>query len=782
MTTLQGSLPQVQDEGVLGENPFADPARREAAEARPARTAPDLVIESPFGEEAALPEEDQFRTALSQTLHELQDESFDEALTELLWETEAVLEERFHGETVGVSTEMRQLAEAHLAPVGQAVDEYLDRFQAGLTDLDLEGLDDEALDELLDSFDPDLEGYTPAAEQFLGKVAKKAKKAARGAAKKAKKAARKAAGAAARAALAKLKRWARPLLERVLDMAINKLPVPLQAPARTLATSLLKREAPGATLEEESGFAPAMPTDPELLAASFDEVVAQEITAELFGNGQPAGLAEAGPGQAEAGAQLEQLVAARRELLTRIRQAGDEDDLGPAIEQFAPALLAALRLGIKLVGRKRVVGYLAGYVSRLIRRWVGPKMSGPLSTAIVDTGLRLMSLEQPEFGEELDEAGAMALAGTIEDTVRGVAELEEFVLEDENLMQLAVAEAFERAVAANFPPTLVRAGVQPAPRLGGFFVTRRAGTAHPYRRYSQAPEVDLSAPVAGAVRTFGGVPLAAELHARGVPLPQRYRVHVYEAVAGSSLRHLARSEHGAAEPGAGLAVVRGLHPLTPEAAGMLLQEPALGVAVPGRYLRSRSRIAAGQRFYSLEPLDSTVRLREEAAGSARPSSRRVTVEPGRGAVTARIYLSEEEAQQVAAAIRQGRGVPALLRTVVGTLRPEAQPELELEEEASGTSVPVAPALLAPLRRRVNGWMATALSGWAAQGAQEFARAAADPEDGVTVTVTLQGVPGLKLVQDARKGRLSPTALGGLLGQSSRARPTSTVSVQPGRAG
>ena len=43
------------------------------------------------------------------------------------------------------------------------------------------------------------------------------------------------------------------------------------------------------------------------------------------------------------------------------------------------------------------------------------------------------------------------------------------------------------------------------------------------------------------------------------------------------------------------------HPLTPTAAGLLLREPALGVAVPPRFMRSRHRIAAGQRFFHLEP-------------------------------------------------------------------------------------------------------------------------------------------------------------------------------------
>ena len=106
-----------------------------------------------------------------------------------------------------------------------------------------------------------------------------------------------------------------------------------------------------------------------------------------------------------------------------------------------PALIGALRLGIKLIGRPKIVGFLAKYLAKLIQRWVGPKLSQPLSNAIVDTGLRLISLESPDILGELDEAGAAqtALVGVIEDTVRRLAEAESFVLEDEALMELATS-------------------------------------------------------------------------------------------------------------------------------------------------------------------------------------------------------------------------------------------------------------------------------------------------------------------------------------------------------
>jgi hypothetical protein len=65
--------------------------------------------------------------------------------------------------------------------------------------------------------------------------------------------------------------------------------------------------------------------------------------------------------------------------------------------------------------------------------------------------------------------------------------------------------------------------------------------------------------------------------------------------------------------------------------------------------------------------------------------------------------------------------------------------------------------------------------------EEFVRAAAHPADGVTVLVTLQGVPGLDAVGGVLSGRVGLGALRQAVAASvSRAAPTATVSVAPGR--
>jgi len=109
------------------------------------------------------------------------------------------------------------------------------------------------------------------------------------------------------------------------------------------------------------------------------------------------------------------------------------EDPTPHVENFVPAILPAVKLGIKLAGRKKVVNFLAKLVANLIRRFIGPQYAPPLSQAIVDAGLRLINLETlPE--DEARTAGE-AVAATVEETVRRVADLPEYVLDNEALLE-----------------------------------------------------------------------------------------------------------------------------------------------------------------------------------------------------------------------------------------------------------------------------------------------------------------------------------------------------------
>lgn len=787
-------------------------AAAEAASPWSASPTPFSEAESPLSEQEAL---------LENAFEALRDEAFDESLSELLAETEDAIGQRFSDESPGSSGERERIAAAHLAPTQYAAEQYLERLDEALAGQDLEALSDEQLDELMDRVEPELSEVSPAGEEFIGSLIRKARSAV-GFVKNAVKKVGAAAGGLLTAGLKGLLKLVRPLLKRVLSFAIGRLPAPLQAPARLLSTklfgeaeSLAEAEAFEAESEGEAfAISPAVSHDTEALAESFDAALAEALVGGDAGEQSETAFAPEGESASETEAaqgstELEALAEARGRLIDSLAGAQSTDEVAPAVEQFIPALLGALRVGIHLVGRPRVVGFLAKYLGRLIGKWVGPQLSGPLSNAIVDTGLRLISLEQQEPELESEAVPAM-LAGTIEDTVRQLAETSEYELEDESLMKAATARAFDRAVGANFPPTLLRPNVQRGAQLGGRFVTRKARSLRPYRRYSRSPEVEVTAAIADGIETFGGVTLGASLRALGLTLPVKARVHVYQATVGTSLRRIAAIER--TRGGVRLSSSQ-LHPLTPKAAGMLLKDPAMGVAVPAEFLRSRARVAAGQRFYWIEPLDQTPLPTRStvgaiggfgasgAAGGAlrgagAPSQGWVVVDTRASQIRVGMFFAESETQGIAAAIREGRAeavlLPALTRSYdalarrfahrTGRLRIRA----ELEQSEVAARVPrvldrIPPAVVSGLSVALRRWLLPSFARWARESSAEFARASADPRNGVTVTATVRSAPGLDLLRQAAAGELSAASLTAIAtGRAFRGTPTVTITAKPGR--
>src|ERR1700712_2234282 len=121
--------------------------------------------ESPLSEQEAL---------LENAFEALRDEAFDESLSELLAETEDAIGQRFSDESPGSSGERERIAAAHLAPTQYAAGQYLERLDEGLAGQDLEALSDEQLDELMDRVEPELSEVSPAGEEFIGGLIRKA--------------------------------------------------------------------------------------------------------------------------------------------------------------------------------------------------------------------------------------------------------------------------------------------------------------------------------------------------------------------------------------------------------------------------------------------------------------------------------------------------------------------------------------------------------------------------------------------------------------------------------
>ena len=84
---------------------------------------------------------------------------------------------------------------------------------------------------------------------------------------------------------------------------------------------------------------------------------------------------------------------ARERFAQELEELKEGESPAPYVENFLPAMLPALRIAIRLIGRPKIVGFLAGILGKLISKLVGPQQAPALSRAIVDAGLKLISLE-----------------------------------------------------------------------------------------------------------------------------------------------------------------------------------------------------------------------------------------------------------------------------------------------------------------------------------------------------------------------------------------------------
>jgi hypothetical protein len=348
---------------------------------------------------------------------------------------------------------------------------------------------------------------------------------------------------------------------------------------------------------------------------------------------------------------------ARARFVREITEAGSAEEAEVVVERFLPAVLMAVRQGIRLIGRPKVVNTFGGLISKFIAPLTGPANAPALGKILADVGLRTL-LQAEVDPESAREAAGQAIAATVEETLRRVAQLPDELVEQPEALAAYAQEAFESAAAANFPATLVRPELRETEKPGAWILLPRRGRAV-CRKFSNVFDVAVSPQVASILRGYGSSTVAGLFRDRlrlALNAPVQARVHLYEAVPGTTLAGIARMEDahglGSAETG----VWSQIQPLTPEAAALLVGSPRLGRELPDDAEPAVPRL--GQRFYYLEV----------AGGPPRPlgkeSSVRVAVDLRQGEIRLGLYLSEVVAQKVAAALRTKVAAP----TVVAELR------------------------------------------------------------------------------------------------------------------
>jgi hypothetical protein len=376
------------------------------------------------------------------------------------------------------------------------------------------------------------------------------------------------------------------------------------------------------------------------------------------------------------------------------------------------------------------------------------------------------------------QLAARAVAATLEDTVRRVANFgfEHFSSLDEStdqrqLLEAVATEAFFEAAMNHVPAHLLDAR-RLAERELYFETTGEVGiwAYRPkprYKKYTRIFDVTLNPQNVANVGSFGTTTLRAFLAARGVQLPVKAKVHLYEAIPGTTLSRIAALERRVPGLGSGGEAARSqIHPLTTEAAGAILGQRALGRDVDPRFRESRQRITVGQRFYFLE-------LPHAGAGPQkhrRPSEVNLTIDLRASQIRLYAFLSEADAQRIVAASPSASAATAvqllfgLASGAVQSLRtgglskhvrllreaPEAEDYWQAIAGAAGKKMQ--DWIIGQLIDALLNMLKAALMSYFNARLAEFAKAVRNAADGVTLVFTYNH-PGLRILQVLLNGKL-----------------------------
>ena len=453
-----------------------------------------------------------------------------------------------------------------------------------------------------------------------------------------------------------------------------------------------------------------------------------------------------------------------------------------------PVILGVLKIGIRLIGRKRVVNFLGNLIGKLIAPLAGKDLAPALGKIIADVGLKVL-IHAEVSPQQASEVAAHAVAQTVEDTVRSVAGLPEHVLADEAMLETRTLEAFERAAAANFPPALVRPALREAEVDGTWIALPLRGRRY-YKKFSRAFDVVITPQLASNVRTFGGSTLAAFLRDRhhltgGEPV--RARVHLFEPLEGGRLHDILSHERLRGAGITGEQAWKLLHPLTTEAAAALLQHPGLGR--PASHVLDPLRPLVGQRLYYLE-IESGPPVR---AGHA--SHLHATLDFVRDEIAVCLYLSEVIAQDIAVQLRRHARPAAIVKrlrevyasetSLLASVENYRLLRVVLDDHDPRPAATLADAARHALRRDlgrqlsaiVPDWLWSCLVRYFDGPAHDFVQASERPAEGVKIVVVFHHPPGLAAVRAVLRGG-QPSALHDW---PPRQVPAGTVRIAPGDA-
>lgn len=746
-------------------------------------------------------------------LSELNNSEFEETIYELVNEVEDTWRSKVSNEVAMGSNYIpfaTQQAREYFAPIVKESETMIEQVAEHFSGNDLANYSEAEIESYFSDLEFNHSHYTPAQEQFLGKIFNKVKSVV----KKGVDLAKKGISAVGKIlpigpVLKKIKGLVRPLLDKVLKFAIGKLPKNLQPHAQTLAKKFLNLEIAG-----EAVATTHVDTELESIQTELDSHIAEllfshgETEAEnvimnyeqSFEQVERANIYEGGH------VNTQPIELARQEFIEELKLLQPGESPTPAIERFLPAAIMALqpviKIAITLIGRQKVINFLAGLLAKLVAKYVPSNVAQPLAASIIDVGMSAIGFETYERGKT--DLAYEAIATTIEETIQNMNNLDEAVLNNQEDLTMHLLEAFENAAANNFPPQYIREELRPTKQKALWVNMPRNMPVPMYKKFTHIYDVSIDPRTALAVTTFRNLPLSNFLRDKyGLDLSKsiKARVHLYEANKGTRLNLISKFEK---LPGLNVKQAKSwvqLLPLTKQAASLLLKEPALGTDTDQETLATRFKIKPGQRFYYLEIEGARLRIppvdrsRHKHTENGKPGSgtesRSADIQGVINFIKSEIrlnyYFSEEDARSIveklnkndflgtAISIRQA--VKSVLHEIliknVSTkvkIVHESLPELYLSrvndpaEQFSPLNAlgkmagkEIISKLVEKLIEKLSGSSYNALSNFFKARATEFKEAQAQPQDGVTIRLTWTNISGMSTIRtiiNAIRGNLS----------------------------
>jgi hypothetical protein len=504
---------------------------------------------------------------------------------------------------------------------------------------------------------------------------------------------------------------------------------------------------------------------------------------------------------------------ARQQFVNELKDLQNGESPAPAIERFLPAVFLALqpiiKIAMSLIGRQKIINFLAGLLAKLVGKYVPSNVAQPLASSIIDIGLHAIGFETYETGKT--DLAYEAITNTIEETVQNMTNLNEASIHDTENMTMQLLEAFEKAAADNFPSQYIKEELRPTTQKAVWVRMPRHMPVKLYKKFTHVYEITIDPQTAAKVTTFRHLPLANFLKDKyGLDTSKsiKAKVHLYEACKGTRLSTISRYEKlpglNAKQPKAWIQLL----PLTKHAASLLIKEPSLGRDHHHKALATRFHTVAGQRFYYLE-IDG-VRLRIPAVNRsshkhieheqlvASTESRSADVQAVinfiKSEISINYYFSEEDSKSVVeklnkndflgAAMNIRHSVKHVLNEMLSKnisnkvkIVHEAVPELYLEnysdqsEEFSYKHVlgklagrGIISRLVGRIAHKLSDLAYEALGNFFKARAAEFKDAQAKNQDGVTVKFiwsNVQGMSGIRTLINAIHGNLSIGSLSDL---------------------